>query len=220
MPKKMSEEKINQTARKKKISEIISADFVKKTDWEPNHILISGEKIYKVNIKGIVVAKVEKEVIVEYVIDDGTGTMIARLFSPENFDINKINVGSPVNIIGKIREFNDERYLNVDVIKEIDMKWLEFHKKEIEVFGKPQDKTEKIKPKKEENKSVKEMGEEDLNYEIIDYVNNFDKGGGVFIEDIISKFDRFGRENIEKIVDYLLKNGYIFEYRKNYFKVL
>ena len=53
----------------------------------------------------------------EFIIDDGTGQLPIR-----NFDVAiKIGgaVGDVVNIIGRIRDYNDQRYLLTEIINKI-----------------------------------------------------------------------------------------------------
>lgn len=129
---------------------ILNGKYEKQEDWNPNYIQFNNIKIYRVNMIGIIVDKNE----VPYpslILDDGFGTIRVRSFeSTDLFD--DFNIGDIVLIIGKPREFAEEKYILCENIKKLEnQKWLEYRKKLFNIkFGR---ELEEIKSK-EENKNL------------------------------------------------------------------
>lgn len=137
---------------------ILNGKYEKQEDWNPNYIQFNNIKIYRVNMIGIIVDKNE----VPYpslILDDGFGTIRVRSFeSTDLFD--DFNIGDIVLIIGKPREFAEEKYILCENIKKLEnQKWLEYRKKLFNIKFKRE--LEEIKSKGQNKNSNKE--------EIIDF---------------------------------------------------
>ncbi|MFH1276671.1 MAG: OB-fold nucleic acid binding domain-containing protein [Candidatus Woesearchaeota archaeon] len=83
----------------------------------------SGERIYRINLMGTVLHKEKIGSITNLLIDDGTGNITLRIFEESNL-VEEIGVGSTVIVIGRVRVYNDEKYVSPDIIKKISPKWL------------------------------------------------------------------------------------------------
>lgn len=139
---------------------ILNGKYEKQEDWNPNYIQFNNIKIYRVNMIGIIVDKNEAP-YPSLVIDDGFGTIRARSFeSPELF--NDFNIGEIVLIIGKPREFSEEKYILCENIKKLEnQKWIEYRKKLFNIKFKKELEEINIK---ESNKNLnKEEGIRDIN---------------------------------------------------------
>jgi replicative superfamily II helicase len=128
-------------------------------------------------------------------------------------------------IIGRPREYGNEKYLVPEIIKIVeDKRWIEVRKKELE--------KEKIADKKisvidessiiqeetvEDNKVIEEKQSETVYEKIINKIREMDKGNGVNIEEVIISMKD---PNAEKILNSLLEEGEIFEIRPGMIKVL
>jgi len=137
---------------------ILNGKYEKQEDWNPNYIQFNNIKIYRLNMIGIIVDKNE----VPYpslILDDGFGTIRVRSFeSTDLFD--DFNIGDIVLIIGKPREFAEEKYILCENIKKLEnQKWLEYRKKLFNIKFKRE--LEEIKSKGQNKNSNKE--------EIIDF---------------------------------------------------
>ncbi len=130
-----------QTARKVRIKDIINGRWVKKGGMEPSYtITFYGEKISRVEVAGTVVDTFtsENENFRTITVDDSTETIRVKGFKPletkstdeseanriekamMSFDIlNKIKAGEIVDVIGRVREYNDEMYIMPEFIKKI-----------------------------------------------------------------------------------------------------
>ena len=98
-----------QVAYKIRISDILNGSFIK-DEISAGYIKLNDANVSRVNIIATVVYKAEQPSTSNALIDDGTGKILLRSF--ENSRIfSKADVGDAVLLIGKIREFNNERYI-------------------------------------------------------------------------------------------------------------
>src|SRR3989338_1142145 len=83
----------------------------------------------RVNIMATVLQKEAIGNMSVFLIDDGTGTILARFFELHP-NLEKINIGESVLIIGKVRAYNQEKYLSPEIMKKISPAWLKVRKAE------------------------------------------------------------------------------------------
>ncbi len=100
------------------ISELSGASFIEEEDAPSSLVLRDGRRISRVRLYGLVVSR-------ELVVDDGTGSIHLECFEGKRF----FEIGCPVIVIGRPRMFNQELYILVEVIREIDVSWVSFAKK-------------------------------------------------------------------------------------------
>jgi RPA family protein len=215
------------TAKIVKISDILSAAFIR-TEI-PNHIILDSGQVSRVNIIGTVVSYGDEKSIS---IDDGSSSIIVM-----EFDTNmtkKANVGDTIIVIGKIKEFNSQKYIAPEIIKKIDFRWLKYRAEELgikkgkkeaapdsgrEIRQKFADKQlqEPAEKSKAENIVEEEVVDivERAEDEIVSYIRKNDSGEGVDVDNIIGalKVD-------EAKVESLLKSGDIFLVKPGKVKVL
>ena len=147
-------------------------------------------------------------------------------------------MGNVVLIIGKLRTYNQDKYISPEIIKKIDPQWLKiraielkdnFIKNDKNINLKQEEKeTIKIIEEKQEFKDEKEIKkekeinpvdiEEDLPIQkIIKIIKELDNGDGVFIEELIEKSTL---NETEKLIQNMLENGDIFQNYPGKVKVL
>lgn len=219
------------------ISDIVNSEYKKEDGWTPNFIKTSRGEVTRVNIIGIVVSKEENNGVNSLMINDSTGTISLRSF--EDNEMLKIpKIGQLVLVIGRPREYNNEKYIMAEIVKKIDDKlWMNVRKKELEIESEIDEILEKNSIINEHNKKVNEMPpiikESEKNqskkdelivtpqinhYEVVlGLIKSMDNGYGVSYEDIIltSKL-----KNAEDIIKSLIEEGEIFEIRPGILKVL
>ncbi len=138
-----------QTAIKITIGMLFSCNYVEQSEDEPNYLkLPSGEKLYRLNVLAIILDKERVGAITNLLVDDGTGKIVLRSFE-ENKIIEKLSVGDSVLIIGKLRKYNQEKYVSPEIIKKIDPNWLKLRSL---ILIKDKDNINNMK--EEENKEV------------------------------------------------------------------
>lgn len=219
----MEEDKQNierQTAKITSISELISGQYVKKEGWEPNFVLTkNNEKISRANIVAIVVTIPDNADSI--FVDDGSGKIEIRSF--ENTELFKdITIGDIILIIGRPRDFNNQIYINGEIINKINNKgWIEFRKKEImlknirapEIKQNPPQNIETLS--QEQEKVEEETKEMDEIEEIMLKIKELDDGHGCDVQELTKQF-----ANAEEIIEQLLMKGEIFENTPGKVKVL
>ena len=205
-------ENINrQTAYIVSVQEIINSKYIKtEGEWTPNYLEIGNEKISRINIIGVVISVSEDQNLKTFVIDDGTGSIQSRIFDQE-FKLD-LEIGDIVMVIGKAREFNDDKYLVPEIVKNLKNEdWLEYRKKQLKNI-----KRTIIPKEKKEQKIEEELVSSDKESDgIFNLIRELDQGEGVYVEDIIKE-----NPNAEKIIENLLNEGEIFEIKPGKIKLL
>jgi RPA family protein len=207
-------------ALKVRIKDLIDGKYFREEDMNPNYIKDKyGKKIFRVNLLATVVGIDESENYKNFILDDGSGKISARFFDDKMIDAG---VGDVVLLIGRPREYGNEKYLFPEVIKKIeDKRWIKVRELELrdsfvddvgekEVYKEEEvieEGVEIIEPVEEKEKSDSER--------ILDKIREFDKGDGVDIEDVVK-----GINDGDALIELLLKEGEIFEIRPGRLKVL
>lgn len=221
------------------IKDILDNEFIKaEGEFAPNYVMIGDLQVSRVNIIGFLVQK-DSRIIV---IDDSSSSITVRNFDEED-KFNNYNIGDMINIIGKIRVFNDQKYVNLEIIRKVDDPlWMKIRLKELNEIGEkkiqhnPKTSEQSSKPRSgaeqssktdvieqsletDDNINEKENLDKPLSKfeEVINLIESNDKGGGVNISDIISKS---GLSDCDKVIESLLLKGEIFEIKPGVIKVL
>lgn len=106
------------------ISELLSGTYIQENEQNPNYLLTeNNQKIYRLNVIATIVQKELVGTITNLLIDDGSGKIITRSFE-ENKIIHTLNIGDVIIIIGKLRTFNQDKYISPEIIKLINPLWL------------------------------------------------------------------------------------------------
>src|SRR3989344_3479957 len=116
-----------QTAYKCAVHHLLKGRYVQKQGWEPSYIETIIGQISRANVMGVIVGQDGPGLI----LDDGTGQITLRSFEEYNPLLN-VGIGSKVLVVGRPRLYNDLIYLNVELAKQIDEKWLLLRKMELE----------------------------------------------------------------------------------------
>jgi RPA family protein len=195
---------LRQTAYIVSIKDIINSNYVKTDgEWTPNYIEIGTIQVSRINIMGVVISVSEEETSKSFVLDDGSGSIQLRIFE-QSIKIN-FDIGDIVMVIGKPREFNNEKYIVPEIIKIMNEDWLELRRKQIKSLNIIFQKKEK------DNEEVVEKTSEGI-FEII---KELDQGEGVYIDELVKR-----NPDAEKIVKNLLNEGEVFEIKPGKIKLL
>lgn len=230
------------TAKKASIDEIIKGRFLEKPGFESNYVLTRlGRKLSRIRIMGLVVDKFvsEDKNYATVTLDDTTETIRCKIFKNISL-LDGIEIGNLVDVIGKVREYNDEIYIVPEIIKNIEDKNMETLRllELAKIWKEQKKKIEKIRElkkqtsDKEELKRLANISKEDLESileaeDLIDKVKNekieksrkvkdevLDFIGkykkGVEYQEILSKLD-FPENDIDIAIQELLEDGICFE---------
>jgi len=201
-----------QVAYKTRIIDITEGKYVR-SESQPNYIVTdNGREISRVNIIGTAISKDIELNHESIILDDGTSSIMVRSFEKDD-SIAKTQIGEVVLIIGRPREFNEDKYIIPEIIKKIDnAKWIELRRLEmLKEFGEFK--------KKAPEKVIKEEsdGKEIPSQKIYNLIKSLDKGDGADMEELINQS---GLDNAEDVVSNLIREGEVFQNRPGKLKIL
>ncbi|PIN73540.1 hypothetical protein COV20_04935 [Candidatus Woesearchaeota archaeon CG10_big_fil_rev_8_21_14_0_10_45_16] len=212
-------------AVKTTIRSIIKGRFVQENDQNPNYILTEEqEKIYRFNVVAVVVQKENVGSISNLLLDDGSGRIILRSFE-ESRAIESLQVGEAVLCIGKVRAYNEEKYLSPEIVKKVDVAWLKVRNLEcphpVEMEGAAEEPAaEEELPTDEQEEEIEDLPQQNLQLphdKINNLIKELDAGSGALIEEIIEKSPL---QDTEKILEKMMESGEIFQCQPGRVKVL
>ena len=190
------------------INNLLKGLYIKEEGWTPNYIKINGLNVSRVNILGTVVLREDQEKYSSIMLDDGSGKIQIRSFDNNNI-FQDISISDSVLIIGRIREFNNERYIIPEIARKIDQKWLKVRQIEI--------KNSKPAVNEEPETTAEEIVSDSPTTLVYSLIKELDRGQGAEIEEVLQKSKV---SDAEKIIDNLLKEGEIFKTSPGRVKVL
>ncbi|NCN86482.1 hypothetical protein GW932_01505, partial [archaeon] len=192
------------TAYKLRIGDILLAKPI--FDQEKFLFLELGEKkLARVNVIGNIVDKYDSEGEKKYMfftLDDGSGQIKLKVFGDDTKKFKNVTQGQTVSVIGVIRNWNNETYIQPEGISEKDPKYLLVRKLEIE---KERKMTARPVETKEEVVAIKDK--------ILESIKGSENDGGIDTDQIIMKFREVSPDVINQEIQKLLEEGIIFEPR-------
>lgn len=217
-----------QTAYKLWISTLLSGTYTKTLgEWEPNYLEVGDKKISRVNILAPVVEKYIKEdkTYASLTLDDSSGRITVKTWREDVFLLEHFEVGDLVLVLGKIKEYNGSFYVVPEIVKKLDNPlWAKHRTLELKnIYGEPLPAQPPLKEatisqethSQEDTFSVieeKVVNEQPLNFrkKIIDIIEQLDTNNGADQPTVINH-TRIPREEAEKIIQTLIKEGEVFE---------
>lgn len=198
---------IRPVAYKLNIKDIVS-NTVNKKEGEADSIQFQNLKISRTNVMGTVVQAFvsQNENYMAFTIDDGTETIRCKIWRNDDNSrtmdfVKNLTVGTIVDIVGRIREYNEEKYINPETIVKIDDFNAEIARKlEITKFKKNIDKI-----KQEESKPVVV----DNKTKILNLIKT-----GIKTLDSISEKINLNTEECKKEIINLMDSGLVYEPKK------
>ncbi|MBT3394819.1 hypothetical protein HOA59_01320 [archaeon] len=233
------EQQRRQTAYKVWITDLMNNEYIQQQgEWEPNYIQIREKKVSRINLIAIVVEKYDNEekTYSTVTIDDGSDNIQLKAWKEDIKIFESVKVGDIVSIIGKIKSYNETRYIVPEIVRSLDNpKWLEVRKLELtKEYGLQQESAEKPKgestgnsgmemPKIQEeviiNEDSEEVPTENDRQKILNIIEKDSNEEGM---DIITVVEKSGieEESANLLVQELLKEGEIFEIKKGTVKII
>jgi len=235
------------TAYRIKLKNIVNSPYEKREGFNPSVIKFNNLEISRVNVIASIVGKylTDDQNYCAITIDDGSETIRVKNFGAEVSVIKELNVGDIVRIIGKVKEYNEEKYIAGEISKILNPNWIIVN--EIELNKQKQIVTDSSKPELNKQKqivtdssktdSLNTVTESDENEEIISissesnnsdstikqkilqYLKNNDNGSGVIMDQIMNSLDVSSDEVKDSLYE-LLKVGEIYEPKKGILKIL
>jgi RPA family protein len=237
------------TAKKVRIFDIASGKFFSgsKEDMKSSYIITPfGQKISRVNLVAAVTDKFlsEDENYSSITVDDGTGAIRIKTFKEDVNLLRNLETGNLVLAIGKIKEYNNEVYVNGEVVRAIEpnfeilrkaelLKELDGQKKivdEIKNFidqMSEEELKEYVKKKFGMDEESLQVVRENLNIvkeidykpKIIELIKSLDEGNGVEIGKMLELSD-LPENVIENAINELLSSSVLYEPRPGVLKMV
>ncbi len=108
-----------QAAIKTSVKIILEGEYRQENEETPNYLLTSrGERIFRLNLMATILNKEIQGNITNFFLDDGSGQINLRSFE-ENNKLDYLKVGDVVVVIGKVRTYNQEKYLSSEIVKKL-----------------------------------------------------------------------------------------------------
>ncbi|HII69294.1 TPA: hypothetical protein HA270_05445 [Candidatus Woesearchaeota archaeon] len=226
-----------QTAYRVWVKHLLQGPYVRnEEDWAPNYVDLGDKKVSRVNLLGAIVAKQDGDAR-SFVLDDGSARVIVRSFDGLKA-IESLAVGTVVVVIGRPREYGDERYVVPEIVKPVaDSAWvraraLELGDKDRDIAAPPLPqlagqtmKEEVIGSASEEvvfgaaafAKGVPAGSSVSPSEAVYSLIKSLDSGDGANTDEVAS---RSGVADAESIITQLLSEGEVYEIRPGKLKVL
>jgi RecG-like helicase len=166
---------------------------------------LGNKKIVRINIIGNIVDKYESEGERKYIffkLDDGSGQISLKIFGDDIAKFKEITQGLTVLVIGTLRFWNNETYIQPEIIKEQNVKYLQVRKLELE---KSPNSTKVPVIEKSKIIAIKDS--------IISLIKDAEDEGGIEKEQLIIKLKDVSPEIINQEIKKFLEEGIIFEPR-------
>lgn len=220
-------DKKRQVAYKVAISEILSGTFVEQEGWNPNYVLLDdGRRLSRVNIMAVVVSRSDDAEISmrSMQVDDGSARIDLRFFE-DRATVSDAAVGQPVNIIGRVRKYSGQLFINPEIIKPIsNTKFIELRRKELMLrrTAAPQASSiqQPVPALIHEEALQEEVIASDVKsprQQVVEFIKQNDAGSGV---DITAIMDAVKADNLDSVIQAMKQSGDIFEIRPGWLKVL
>ncbi len=194
----LTEQRKRNVAYKLRIGDILKGKPYQ-ADGKFIYLELGDKKVVRVNILANCIDKFVQEGEKKYAsvtIDDASGQIRLKVFGDDVDIVKDILQGDTLQIIGNVREWNDELYLIPEIVKKIDPKWLLVRKLEIQSSRKdlPADPTNELK---------------DV---IMNKIKESESDGGIDSDTIIMDVES-SPESINNEIKKLLEEGLIYEPR-------
>lgn len=167
---------------------------------------LGDRKIVRVNIIGNVVDKYESSGETRYLflmVDDGSGQIRLKVFGDDVVKFKDFNQGDTVVVIGVLRHWNNETYIQPEIVKIQDPKYLLVRKLEIE----------KERSKNSPGMQVEKSQVVALKDKLLDRIKGSEDDGGIEVDKLIIEIRDSSPELINSEVKKLIEDGIIFEPR-------
>lgn len=165
---------------------------------------LGDKKIVRVNLVGNIIDKYASEGEKKYLfftLDDGSGQIKLKVFGDDLNKFKEVEQGQTTIVIGTLKHWNNETYINPEIIREQDPKYLLVRKLEIE--------SEKSK----NSEPVTKIQIIALKDKLIEKIKNAEESGGFEIDKLIMELNEVSPLIINQEIKKLLEEGIIFEPR-------
>ncbi len=226
------------TAYKVWIADLINNEYIEQQgEFESNYVLIKDKKVSRINIIAnvIFVYTTPDNSYMSITLDDSSCNIRIKSWGEDTSVLKDIKLGDVVNVIGKVRKYNNEVYILPEFVKVLDnLNWELVRKLELlKEYGKPKIITvvssEEVISNVNENLQIIEETIENVPFvrginieskqKIIEAIKKLDLGNGAKVDDVVSN-SGLNNQETEEIIKKLLEEGEIYQPRPSYLKLI
>lgn len=223
------------TASKVCIKDVVNGKFVRaEKQFEPDFLITPlNEKISRIRVMAVVVSRFVSEdgKYASLTLDDASETITVRTFRDEIELLRDVKPGDILDVVGKIKEYNEERYISPESVRKIeDPNWelvrkLELLLKESRLEGREavaiESQIEKIAEAPAASAAAEEIVEETVSEDpklvILNLIEKMDEGEGVKYVTLLSE-SKLEEEKLEGVLNELMGDGEVYEPKIGRFK--
>lgn len=165
---------------------------------------LADKKIVRVNVVGNIVDKYESSGETRYLflmLDDGSGQIRLKIFGDDVVKFKDFNQGDTVVVIGVLRHWNNETYLQPEIVKSQDPKYLLIRKLELE----KERSSNSVVPEKSQIIALRDK--------LLERIKGSEEDGGIEIDKLIIEIRESSPDLINSEIKKLIEDGVIFEPR-------
>jgi hypothetical protein len=121
-PEEMTDTRLSERniAYKVAVEDITRGSYTRSDSrWEPGYVLTPlGERVSRVRVMGVAVSKFvsEDSRYASITLDDGSDTILVKGFREDAELLMDVKPGDTVDVVGKVKEYGGERYINVESV--------------------------------------------------------------------------------------------------------
>lgn len=220
-------------AKKVRICDIVDGRFFygSKEGMKPSYVITSlGMKVSRVNIVGIVIDKFISEDgnYASLTLEDGTESIRVKGFREKVSLLEEIKKGDTVLVVGKVKEYNGEKYVNLEVVRKVDVNYETLRKlelaKDLESWKMLVERIRKDLKEMPEEEVKRRYGleddvieaireskvEADYKTKLLEIISKLDEGDGVEISKLFEVVS-LPESSVEKILDELITEGLVYQ---------
>ncbi len=167
---------------------------------------LGDKKIVRVNIVGNIIDKYESPGESKYIfftLDDGSGQIKLKIFGDDSDKFKSVEQGETVVVIGVLRYWNNETYIQPEIIKSQDPKYLLLRKLEVE--GERSQMSSGGEVEKSEVVALRDK--------LLDKIKASEEDGGIEVDKLIIEIRDVSPELINVEIKKLIEDGIVFEPR-------
>jgi RPA family protein len=188
--------------------------MLNKDEDNRSYIEYDGQQIFTVHVMGVVVSKYDSERYTILTLDDATETVSVRFFGEDKDMAADVSVGDTVDVIGTLREYEDETYVSPRTITMIeDPNWEIVRNLELLLRAKKSG----IAAPMEEVLDTEEKPSSDLKPIVLDLIERLDEGDGADYNAVLKESGLKDTE-LDPTLNDLLSDSDIYEPKIGKFK--
>tara|TARA_Y100000310_G_C20494160_1_gene720707 strand:- start:88 stop:726 length:639 start_codon:yes stop_codon:yes gene_type:complete len=212
----MAEQYQRQTAYKAWIQHIHAARLQKDSETGFTSYVHQDRSLVRVNVVGSVIHSYKSENYGSILLDDGSGSIRLKVWGDDMYLFEDFSVGDLLLVVGRVGDFQGERYIRPEVVRKVSIDWALFRRLElVKYFGVPSAE-EKVSVAIDDSPQP-EVEPSLLAREVI--ITTIEKMDEATEQDLVSACD-LPKEKVLVALQDLLKEGEIFSPKKGMYRLV